>query len=367
MAAPTSKISNLLHQMWLNKETNGAGQNEMWKWNDGPPLKHSQSGYQEISKQNNPDLGYMFWNMGKMEDLFQKNKNELGKYYLFWKSGLRFHIEKCDFARYLVLYVYGGVYMDLDFIAIKNLSRLFKIQPPFGINAAPPNGSDFNSQKINGSQEMEINRTLLLVLEPKEHSPSTDPLDIPKRVFNGFLGSSPKNPFWLDFMDEIMKNYRMRTSKSTSSVFGTTGPLALSKFCYRHPKWSNLLFTPTASAPAAASTTFGSHVKTPSSLVFVDTCLLMPFSWENQHGQILAQECSANNNNQFKLQDTYAYTVWKEGSDWQSQSQPNTIASIEAASNKILPITAIAGSTLILAAALGVGLYFLIMNSKKKS
>jgi hypothetical protein len=43
----------------------------------------------------------------------------------FFKQKIKYPIIKCDFFRYIIMYHFGGVYMDLDFYWIHSLDKLF--------------------------------------------------------------------------------------------------------------------------------------------------------------------------------------------------------------------------------------------------
>ncbi|KAI8818062.1 nucleotide-diphospho-sugar transferase, partial [Fimicolochytrium jonesii] len=58
----------------------------------------------------------------------------------FWETwtNYRFNIQKADSLRYLVLYTYGGTYLDMDLMCRRSLDPLRKVQ--FLANAAHPVG-----------------------------------------------------------------------------------------------------------------------------------------------------------------------------------------------------------------------------------
>jgi mannosyltransferase OCH1-like enzyme len=156
--------------MWLDKQS------------DIAPLPDKYHKYVNTWVEQCPDFQIKFWN-------FQMIKQLLRKYPQYQKCFDRLvqHIEKCDFARFLVMYEYGGLYSDVDFYCLKNPSPLLQ------------------------------NRQLLLIQEQ-------DLYPIP-RICNGILGSAPRNQFWLDFLDHICMNYR-----ADQDVLNTTGPDCFGRF-----------------------------------------------------------------------------------------------------------------------------------------
>jgi hypothetical protein len=113
------------------------------------------------------------------------------------------------------MYKYGGIYIDLDFIGVKNLEPL-------------------------------LDRDVLLVFEAAQHSQKYD--GAKRRLFNGFFGSEPKNDFWLKWMDYVVEKYDKKTW-----VHKNTGPSRFGIFYDSYPEYFNDDW-------------------------FIDTCNIMPFS-----------------------------------------------------------------------------------------
>jgi mannosyltransferase OCH1-like enzyme len=65
---------------------------------------------------------YMLWTHEKMKQFVNEFYPELLELYLSYK----YDIQRCDVFRYLVLYKYGGIYLDLDIYCIKKLDDLLK-------------------------------------------------------------------------------------------------------------------------------------------------------------------------------------------------------------------------------------------------
>src|SRR5438876_687791 len=156
-------IPKVIHRMWLDKKIAN---------NNYVPKKYDK--FIQSFDANNPDFKVIFWNMDKCKQLFEKYP-EINKYKNVWYH-LPHHIQKCDFMRFIILYLFGGLYIDLDFMCFKNLSPL-------------------------------LDRELLLVFEPVEHSEMFhDP--IKARLYNGFIGSIPKHSFWIDWLDFISESLK---------------------------------------------------------------------------------------------------------------------------------------------------------------
>lgn len=246
-------IPKILHRMWLDKKISN---------NENAPKKYDP--FIKSFDDNNPDFITIFWNMDKVKKLFEEYPI-ISKYQTVWKK-LPHHIQKCDFARYLIIYLYGGIYIDLDFMCFRNLSPL-------------------------------LERELLLVLEPSEHSKIyQDPIDA--RLFNGLIGSVPKHQFWLEWIEFIIQSL-----KKTSDVMYTTGPINFRLF-FNQSKYKNV--------------------------PLVNTCDLLPIFRSENGKQYITNDCINRNNGSNKINNdyyktfkNYTHTKWSEGSGWgEEQLQP---------------------------------------------
>jgi mannosyltransferase OCH1-like enzyme len=238
-------IPKTIHRMWLDKTIMD---------NDYAPEKYQK--YIQSFKTHNPDFRFVFWNMERVMALFDQHP-EISQYRELWFK-LPHHIQKCDVARYLIMYLNGGIYVDLDFQCYQNLYPL-------------------------------LDRELILVLEPKEHSKIyRDPVDA--RLYNGFIGSVPGHPFWIDWLDYI------KTSLGkTTDVMYTTGPVNF-----------RIFFD-------------GSKYRDTS---LVDTCDIMPIYFARWRSYI-SNDCVSRNNgvriirpNYHKNIGNYTDTKWNEGTGW---------------------------------------------------
>lgn len=237
-------IPKILHRMWLDKNIDN---------NMTPPKRYKQ--FMETFDKYNPDFKVEFWNMRKVRNLFYEYPI-IQKYYDIWEN-LPHHIQKCDMARYFIMYLFGGIYVDLDFYCFKNLSPL-------------------------------LNRELLLVMEPPEHS---EIFESGKKLYNGFIGSVPGHPFWLDWLDFIVESL-----KESTEVMETTGPLNFGRFWeqskYRH-------------------------------IPLVDTCDILPLYYCYEKPHCLSRKCAYRLNqadrkspHYYRKLGNYVDTKWTAGSGW---------------------------------------------------
>ena len=108
----TKKKNNnkkIIHQIFFN-----IGKGEL---KDIKPFYKCYKHNKEYCKKNN--IKYKLWSRKQVEKLLEKPKNKEFKklYYDFDQD-----IMRIDFGRYLILWNYGGIYVDLDICIIKNKS-----------------------------------------------------------------------------------------------------------------------------------------------------------------------------------------------------------------------------------------------------
>lgn len=97
-------IPHIIHQIWIQ------GEAEI-------PAKFKDN-IKKI-KQTNPDYQYKLWDEIAIIQLVHQNKLWLETYYK-----LQYLHQKVDFAKYVILYKYGGIYLDIDSYTSKSLTSL---------------------------------------------------------------------------------------------------------------------------------------------------------------------------------------------------------------------------------------------------
>lgn len=104
---------------------------------------------------------YIFWDESKINKLISKNK----KWYDNYKSYEHMH-QKIDFAKYIILYHYGGMYIDMDASLIKNPDILFKKYPIHEIFLSYCQGTALEHYMMAGVKQL-INNGVIVVANPK--------------------------------------------------------------------------------------------------------------------------------------------------------------------------------------------------------
>ena len=98
-------IPKLIHQTWKTLDVPD-------KWKDAV----------ESCKNTNKDYTHIIWSDVMMENFVKK---EYPDFYDIYMSYI-YDIQRCDSFRYLVLYKYGGIYLDMDIVCKKKLDSLLK-------------------------------------------------------------------------------------------------------------------------------------------------------------------------------------------------------------------------------------------------
>lgn len=95
----------ILHQIWFQGKEN-------------IPNKYKK--YQNEWEVQYPE--YQLWDQKKIENLLNSFNEKIKEYY----NQLPFMIQKIDIAKYLILYRFGGIYVDMDVKFNKHLYDLYK-------------------------------------------------------------------------------------------------------------------------------------------------------------------------------------------------------------------------------------------------
>lgn len=210
---PSKGIPTVIHFMWYDKYNPNS---------NTYPGRYQK--YVESWKKNHPNYTFRFWHNTEIKELW---KLPVAQPFLdTYKKML--HIEKCDYTRYVIMHLYGGVYVDLNTKCYRSITPLLQ------------------------------NKEIAFIEEPSEHA---ERYGFDYLVTNSFLASVPNHPFWLDFMRYIQYHYW--PSNSVGFVVMNSGPLALGRFIKRH--YPNVSF--------------------------IDTCIAQPFINVERGDNVVTKEC----------------------------------------------------------------------------
>lgn len=168
----SSRTPRIIHQTWKSKV------------NIPPKLQ----AFQQSVRSLHPNYEFRLYDDNDLRNIVQETVPQyLEKYDSFGKN-----IERVDFARYAMLYKYGGIYLDMDISSLKPLD-------------------DFvNMNKV------------VFGTEPKEHMRLYPGYNY--MVCNAVMISPPGERVWMDIMKYIVNHYSF-----AESPVPNTGPIAVTK------------------------------------------------------------------------------------------------------------------------------------------
>jgi len=176
-----SKTPKIIWQTWKSKNP------------DQIPDKFKQ--YSKEWQKIHPDYKYILLDDDDLRNIVKSVVPE----YLNDYDNFTSVIERVDFARYALLYKYGGIYADMDILPFK---------------------------KMNVWTNKNV---IVLGCEPKEHAEKIYGRD--KVLCNAIMISPPGKKYWKDLMDSIISHYEHHQNP----VF-TTGPMAMTYLYEKSPE-----------------------------------------------------------------------------------------------------------------------------------
>ena len=169
-------IPPIIHQIW-------------WQGYSNIPIKMLE--YRKTWKKNHKSFRFILWNRQSFENLLYILNNPL---YNTIYHDLPIMIQKIDFCKYIVLYHYGGIYVDMDTISEKPLGSLLNI-------------SDLVVSKLIIYKHLNI-----------------------KLINNGVLFAKPRHVFFNYVLLEIYYSRHKKLYQTNDLyIMETTGPLAFTR------------------------------------------------------------------------------------------------------------------------------------------
>ena len=167
------KIPKIIHQTWENKNLSSFMSGLVNKWKTYNPT------YKHILYDNNDCLNFI--------------KNNFGKEYLITYNKIIPGALKADFWRYCILYIKGGIYVDIDTLCMNKLDNIISKNEDF-VSVV-----DFNKNKKEGIHN----------------------------IFNGFIATVPHNPIMLNATNRIINT--VLHNKIPRSILDFSGPGVLGR------------------------------------------------------------------------------------------------------------------------------------------
>lgn len=123
-------IPQIIHQIWIQGHKN-------------IPIELKK--YHDDCQKINNNFKFILWDNEKIQNFLIRNYD---KKYVDLYNNFKIFAQKADFARYAILYKYGGIYIDMDMICRKNLSSFLKYN--FFLTVDDPILNSFNKKYLNG-------------------------------------------------------------------------------------------------------------------------------------------------------------------------------------------------------------------------
>jgi len=175
--------------------------------------------YNENIKKNrtlNKNFEYMFWDDSSMQDIM----TEYGFTDIY--NSFKYMLQKIDFARYVILYKYGGVFIDMDAYCIKSLNGLFD-----------------KLHKLNSGFEIAISNMNVTVIE------SYAVCGKPVFFNNANIIAKPNAKFLKSLINRIVKNNSNANypfyKTQMSVITNTTGPVFVTEFIFEYKNKNELI------------------------------------------------------------------------------------------------------------------------------
>lgn len=202
---------------------------QTWKTNQIPP-KYQSLVYK--IKKLNPECNYLFFTD---QDINIFIRDKFPQYLLTFQQ-FPYTIQKIDFFRYLAIYYYGGVYLDLDIDLYKSVQNLK------------------NSSKC---------------VFPLEFTKNSDPI-LQQQKFHGLIGNyafyaPPRHPFIKKIIDNI-DSKRIPIKKSEcfdyrKYVYYTTGPVMVSQTYIDYVSKGHIKLIQTRPFKKSSFGDYGKHIQ----------------------------------------------------------------------------------------------------------
>jgi len=194
------KFPKIIHQIWMQ------GYNSV-------PQKFIKN--IEKNKAINKNFAYEFWDEERILNLLKSLNNNA---YIKTYYSYTYLVQRVDFARYIILYTYGGISIDMDAFVIKNLDALYNmIETNVDVVFSKFNMTDIESYALNGNST---------------------------HINNANIISKPKNDVMHDLLEALVEQ-SLQPKKYTEQINiinNTTGPIFITNFLFKYPQQDKIMY-----------------------------------------------------------------------------------------------------------------------------
>ncbi|OAP62352.1 hypothetical protein AYL99_04555 [Fonsecaea erecta] len=252
-------IPKLIHQSWSSTEL--PGKFERWS---------------STCREQHPDWEWVLWTDEDNEELVRTHFPWLLKTYL----GLPSVIYRADLVRNLYMYMFGGVYSDLDVECLRPVDELFN---QYNVTTAP-----HGKPKPQSAQNMlKSGRKAFFGRMGTDHGSSNS-------IPNAWMASTPGHPFFLIVLESVMKRMT-EEGDDIENVEGITGPGKLydmiNEYRQEDSKWAGEALDKHVSKNPTAKQ-FNPRKGLKHSIEVLPFQYIYPYSWERD-GEAYREVCWA--------------------------------------------------------------------------
>lgn len=165
---------------------------QVWEGRTEPSMPARLKVLANTWKECNPGWEYHLWNGEEMDKLVETHFPE----YLSLYRSFPYNVQRWDTIRYMILYVHGGVYVDLDSECYQPMDALLEKE------------------------------TFCFGEEPPAHNPDASILRL---AGNAFMASEPRCKGWLSILEAIREAMKQKQPEGSRAVVSTTGPILISR------------------------------------------------------------------------------------------------------------------------------------------
>ena len=178
--ARSGGVPAVLHQMWKTER-----------------IPRRYAAFVESWLALHPAWTYVFWTDADLERLVDHRASGLAGRDL--RRDALSGVQRSDVARYAILYVFGGIYADLDMEALKPIDALLET----------------------------TNRSVVLGQEPLAHAALLN--DVARTTCNAIMASAPRAPFWKHVLRSLALGERGTERGPGGGPVDSTGPRMLER------------------------------------------------------------------------------------------------------------------------------------------
>ncbi|KIW98535.1 uncharacterized protein Z519_00196 [Cladophialophora bantiana CBS 173.52] len=252
-------MPKLMHQSWSSTEL---------------PAKFER--WSSMCKQQHPDWEWVLWTDEDNEELVRTHFPWLLKTYL----GLPSVIYRADLVRNLYMYMFGGVYADLDIECLQPIDQLFAEYNVTTVSHGKPRPQSTQNMQKSGRK----------AFFGRMGTDTGSSNSIP----NAWMASTPGHPFFLIVLESVMKRMS-EEGGDMENVEGITGPGKLydmiNEYTQPESKWAGeALDKHVAKNPTAKQ--FNPRKGLKHSIEVLPFQYIYPYSWERD-GEAFRDVCWA--------------------------------------------------------------------------